>query len=131
MSWAARGVISSSSAIMPAEGENTLRALASDLAYLEGWAQAATGAPLPWPAPESLALKYVAHHLRSTSLSRRTHESYLQNCRLIDSSCFPQKLGRSFGHSPQERQPSSSASTTATSDSSRSRAKAHSQRRAT
>lgn len=44
-------------------GENTLRALASDLAYLEGWAKAATGAPLPWPAPESLALKYVAHHL--------------------------------------------------------------------
>ena len=44
-------------------GENTLRALASDLAYLEGWAQAATNAPLPWPAPESLALKFVAHHL--------------------------------------------------------------------
>ena len=44
-------------------GENTRRALASDLAYLEGWARAATGAPLPWPAPESLALKYVAHHL--------------------------------------------------------------------
>ena len=44
-------------------GENTLRALASALAYLEGWAKAATGAPLPWPAPESLALKYVAHHL--------------------------------------------------------------------
>lgn len=44
-------------------GENTLRALASDLAYLEGWAIAATGAALPWPAPESLALKYVAHHL--------------------------------------------------------------------
>jgi len=44
-------------------GENTLRALASDLAYLEAWAQAATGAPLSWPASESLALKYVAHHL--------------------------------------------------------------------
>src|SRR6202171_207081 len=44
-------------------GENTLRALASDLAYLEAWAQAATEAPLPWPAPESLALKFVAHHL--------------------------------------------------------------------
>lgn len=44
-------------------GENTLRALASDLAYLEGWAQAATRAPLPWPAPESLVLKFVAHHL--------------------------------------------------------------------
>ncbi|ACI94747.1 phage integrase [Afipia carboxidovorans OM5] len=44
-------------------GENTLRALASDLAYLEGWARTATGSPLPWPAPESLVLKYVAHHL--------------------------------------------------------------------
>lgn len=44
-------------------GENTLRALASDLAYLEAWAFAATGEPLPWPAAESLALKFVAHHL--------------------------------------------------------------------
>ena len=44
-------------------GENTLRALASDLAYLEAWALAGTGAPLPWPAAEALALKFVAHHL--------------------------------------------------------------------
>jgi site-specific recombinase XerD len=44
-------------------GENSLRALASDLAYLEAWAQAATSAPLPWPAPEGFALKFVAHHL--------------------------------------------------------------------
>ncbi|RVH24504.1 tyrosine-type recombinase/integrase [Sinorhizobium meliloti] len=44
-------------------GENTLRALASDLGYLEAWCQLATGAPLPWPAPESLLLKFVAHHL--------------------------------------------------------------------
>lgn len=44
-------------------GENTLRALASDLAYLEGWATAATGETLPWPAPEALALRFVAHHL--------------------------------------------------------------------
>jgi integrase len=44
-------------------GENTMRALASDLAYLEGWSTLATGAPLPWPAPESLLLKFVAHHL--------------------------------------------------------------------
>jgi integrase len=44
-------------------GENTLRALASDLAYLEAWAIAATGVPLPWPAAEALALKFVAHHL--------------------------------------------------------------------
>jgi integrase len=44
-------------------GENTLRALASDLAYLEGWTMAATGVALPWPASEGLALKFVAHHL--------------------------------------------------------------------
>jgi integrase len=44
-------------------GENTLRALTSDLAYLEAWSVAATGSPLPWPAPEALLLKFVAHHL--------------------------------------------------------------------
>jgi len=44
-------------------GENSLRALASDLAYLEAWSIAATGSALPWPAPEALALKFVAHHL--------------------------------------------------------------------
>ncbi|MBB3660013.1 hypothetical protein FHX15_005282 [Rhizobium sp. BK650] len=44
-------------------GENTLRALTSDLAYLEAWSLAATGAPLPWPAPEALLLKFVAHNL--------------------------------------------------------------------
>ncbi|MBB3979860.1 integrase [Rhizobium azooxidifex] len=44
-------------------GANTLRALASDLAYLEAWCALATGTPLPWPAPEALLLKFVAHHL--------------------------------------------------------------------
>ncbi|YCI06222.1 tyrosine-type recombinase/integrase (plasmid) [Ensifer sp. D2-11] len=44
-------------------GENTLRALASDLGYLEAWCQLVTGTPLPWPAPEALLLKFVAHHL--------------------------------------------------------------------
>ena len=44
-------------------GENTLRALTSDLAYLQAWSLAATGAALPWPAPEALLLKFVAHHL--------------------------------------------------------------------
>ncbi|CCF22150.1 Integrase family protein (plasmid) [Pseudorhizobium banfieldiae] len=44
-------------------GENTLRALASDLAYLQAWALAANGSSLPWPAPEALLLKFVAHHL--------------------------------------------------------------------
>lgn len=44
-------------------GANTLRALTSDLAYLEAWALAATRKSLPWPAPEALLLKFVAHHL--------------------------------------------------------------------
>ncbi|RDL46772.1 Tyrosine recombinase XerD [Ensifer sp. M14] len=44
-------------------GANTLRALASDLGYLEAWCQLATDGTLPWPAPESLLLKFVAHHL--------------------------------------------------------------------
>lgn len=44
-------------------GENTLRAFASDLGYLEAWCMAATEGPLPWPAPQSLILKFIAHHL--------------------------------------------------------------------
>lgn len=44
-------------------GENTLRALTWDLAYLEAWSMAATGRPLPFPAPEALLLNFVAHHL--------------------------------------------------------------------
>jgi hypothetical protein len=38
---------------------NTLRAIASDLGYLERWAPAATGSPLPWPAPASLVVKFI------------------------------------------------------------------------
>ncbi|WP_320200765.1 site-specific integrase (plasmid) [Agrobacterium sp. rho-13.3] len=44
-------------------GANTLRALTSDLSYLQAWSIAATRASLPWPAPEALLLKFVAHHL--------------------------------------------------------------------
>ena len=44
-------------------GVNTLRALASDLTYLQAWSLASTGASLPWPAPEALLLKFIAHHL--------------------------------------------------------------------
>jgi integrase len=44
-------------------GANTLRALTSDLAYLQAWSLAATGRSLPWPAHEALLLKFVAHHL--------------------------------------------------------------------
>jgi hypothetical protein len=35
-------------------GENSLRALASDLDYLEIWADTVTGRPLSWPAKEAL-----------------------------------------------------------------------------
>lgn len=44
-------------------GANTLRAITSDLAYIEAWALAATKHSLPWPAPEALLLKFVAQHL--------------------------------------------------------------------
>jgi hypothetical protein len=44
-------------------GPNSLRALASDLAYLEAWSRAATGAPLAWPATETGVLRFIAHHL--------------------------------------------------------------------
>lgn len=44
-------------------GANSLRAMASDLAYLDAWCHAATGASLPWPAPQPLLLKFIAHHL--------------------------------------------------------------------
>lgn len=44
-------------------GDNTLRAFASDLGYLEAWCAAATDGPLPWPAPQGLILKFIAHHL--------------------------------------------------------------------
>jgi integrase len=44
-------------------GPNSLRALASDLGYLEAWARASTGAPLAWPATEATVLRFIAHHL--------------------------------------------------------------------
>jgi hypothetical protein len=44
-------------------GENSLRALASDLAYLEARSQATTLAPRTSPTSEALTLKFVAHHL--------------------------------------------------------------------
>jgi hypothetical protein len=38
-------------------GANTLRALTSDLAYLQAWSLAATEKSLLWPAPEAAASK--------------------------------------------------------------------------
>jgi hypothetical protein len=36
----------------------------SDLAYLQAQSITSIGAALPWPAPEALLLKFIAHHLR-------------------------------------------------------------------
>jgi hypothetical protein len=44
-------------------GENTLRSLTCDLAISKSGRFAASGSPLPWPAPEALLLKFVAHYL--------------------------------------------------------------------
>jgi site-specific recombinase XerD len=44
-------------------GPNSLRALASDLAYLEAWARASTDDPLVWPASETTVLRFITHHL--------------------------------------------------------------------
>lgn len=74
-------------------GDNSLRALTSDLAYLEAWCVAATGLSLPWPAPEPLLLKFVAHHLwdpikRETDPGHGMPEDVaaaLQNARLLRS----------------------------------------------
>ncbi|SPJ25480.1 integrase [Palleronia abyssalis] len=44
-------------------GENTMRALRSDIDYLEAWTLAATGAHLPWPPDRATLLRFIAHHL--------------------------------------------------------------------
>lgn len=49
--------------VRAATPQNTLRAVASDLAYLEAWSRAATGEPLVFPPNEALALKFIAQHL--------------------------------------------------------------------
>ncbi|BBU64276.1 integrase (plasmid) [Methylosinus sp. C49] len=55
-------------------GPNSLRALASDLAYLEAWARASTGAPLVWPASEAMVLRFIAHHLFDAAERERNAE---------------------------------------------------------
>ena len=41
-------------------GPNSLRALASDLAYLEAWARASTAEPLASPATDTTVLRFIA-----------------------------------------------------------------------
>ena len=44
-------------------GENSLRAVRSDLSYLEAWSQFSTGRPLDWPPRQDTILRFIAHHL--------------------------------------------------------------------
>ncbi|SFH31744.1 site-specific integrase [Ensifer sp. OV372] len=81
-------------------GDNTLRAIASDLGYLEAWCQFATGTPLPWPAPESLLLKFVAHHLWDPT--RRAEDENHGMPVAVESSLRSQRLLRADGpHAPE------------------------------
>lgn len=80
-------------------GANTLRALASDLAYLEAWCVLATGMRLPWPAPEALLLKFVAHHLWDPA--KREADSAHGMPREVEVGLRGQRLLRSEGpHAP-------------------------------
>ena len=44
-------------------GENSLRALRSDMAYIEAWSIACDGDYLVWPPDREIALRFIAHHL--------------------------------------------------------------------
>ncbi|MBB3746993.1 integrase [Rhizobium sp. BK591] len=80
-------------------GDNTLRALTSDLAYLEAWGLAVTGRSLPWPAPEALLLKFVAHHLWDPQ-HRETNEDHGMPA-AVDQSLRSQGFLKSVGpHAP-------------------------------
>lgn len=56
-------------------GENSLKVLASDLGYLEALSLASIGSALPWPAPEALLIKFIAHRLWDFA-KRETHPSH-------------------------------------------------------
>ncbi|TFL16031.1 tyrosine-type recombinase/integrase [Jannaschia formosa] len=44
-------------------GANSLRALRSDLGYLEAWSRATRGRALDWPPSRETVLTFIAHHL--------------------------------------------------------------------
>ena len=80
-------------------GDNTLRALTSDLAYLQAWSLAATGASLPWPAPEAMLLKFVAHHLWDPQYRETDHDHGMPAD--VEQSMREQRFLRSSGpHAP-------------------------------
>lgn len=80
-------------------GDNTLRALTSDLAYLQAWGLAVSRKSLPWPAPEALLLKFVAHHLWDPE--RRVTDPYHGMPADVDENLRSQGFLKSVGpHAP-------------------------------
>jgi integrase len=80
-------------------GDNTLRALTSDLAYLQAWSLVAIGTSLPWPAPTALLLKFVAHHLWDPEQRRKDPDHGMPET--VAQSLRHQRLLRSLGpHAP-------------------------------
>lgn len=52
-------------------GENSRRAITSDLRYISAWSTIATGSELPWPPTVDLVLKFIAHHMWSVEERER------------------------------------------------------------
>lgn len=51
--------------------KSTLRAIASDMRYLEAWSMITSGACLEWPAYEATQTRFLAHHLFDASQRKR------------------------------------------------------------
>src|SRR3546814_2151553 len=76
--------------------------LTSDLAYLEAWCLAATDQVLPWPAPEGLALKFVAHHLYDAAERARDPNHGMPQA--VEAALWARDLLRTEGpHAPATR----------------------------
>lgn len=69
------------------------------LANLEAWCALTAGAPLPWPAPEALLLKFVARHLSDPA--RRDDDPAHRMPAAVDAGLTDQGLLRVNGrHAP-------------------------------
>jgi integrase len=79
--------------------ENTIRALVSDLGYLQAWSLATTERVLPWPAPEEMVLAFIADHLTSREETTRDRSHGMP--RHVEESLRQQNLLRgSIPHAP-------------------------------
>ncbi|MBD9641468.1 hypothetical protein IB277_34820 [Ensifer sp. ENS07] len=89
-------------------GDNTLKALAADLGYLEAWCQLATGSPLPWPAAQSLLRPSSAGPRQARGRSEPLHASGRTHWRgltgAIDGPSLKSALGLAIRASARPRQ---------------------------